>query len=142
MNRYEITNTTHLLGKRDMNYNSILNIEYVDEMVKKSIELKPKEVLYLTARSLPVSLIKYRIKGLISVVEISSKELKSKIKQDKATKNKGTEKEKEVKKTTTTTTTTKKQTTKSTSKKKSSSQTKSNTKNPTEKTMDIVKDNE
>lgn len=140
MNTYEIKNITHFLGKRDINFNTTLKIEYIDEMVKKNIELKPREVLYLTARSLPVSLIKYRIKGLVSVVEISGKELKSKINQNKVNKNKGAEKEKEVKKTTTTTT--KKQTTKSTSKKKSSSQTKSNTKNPTEKTMDIVRDNE
>ena len=41
MNTFKITNTTHLLGKRDVNYNMTINVDYNDSMVKKTVKLKP-----------------------------------------------------------------------------------------------------
>lgn len=75
MSTYKITNISQLAGKRDIKYNSTINIEYVDEMVKKTITIKPNETIYLTASSLPLSVHRLRIKNLITVSEISTSEL-------------------------------------------------------------------
>lgn len=77
MNTYKITNISHLLGKRDHKYNSTLDIDYIDNMVKKVSQLRPEESLYLTVNTLPLSLHRLRIKNLIDVVEVSPDELKS-----------------------------------------------------------------
>jgi hypothetical protein len=77
MNTYKITNITNTAGKRDFKFNSSLNIEYVDNMMKKSVTVKPGENLYLTISSLPMSVHKLRIKNLVSVVEVSKSELES-----------------------------------------------------------------
>ena len=37
MNNYKITNITNQLGKRDVSFNSMLDIEYIDGMTKKSL---------------------------------------------------------------------------------------------------------
>lgn len=73
---YKITNITNLVGKRDMKYNSILNIDYVDSMMKKTIKIMPGETVYLKISSLPLSVHRLRVKKLVSVVEITDTELK------------------------------------------------------------------
>lgn len=75
MSTYKITNISQLAGKRDAKYNSTIDIEYVDEMVKKTINIKPNETIYLTVSSLPLSVHRLRIKNLITVSEISTSEL-------------------------------------------------------------------
>jgi hypothetical protein len=75
MNTYKITNLTNTAGKRDFKFNSSLDIEYVDNMIKKKVSVKPGTSLYLTVSSLPMSVHKLRAKNLISVVEVSAKEL-------------------------------------------------------------------
>lgn len=75
MSTFKITNRTSTRAKRDVNYNSILDIDFIDEMERKVIGLKPDETIYFTAKSLPLSLHKLRIKGLVSVVEISDSQL-------------------------------------------------------------------
>lgn len=94
MSTYKITNITNLAGKRDNRYNSTLEVEYVDEMMKKTVKIKPASTLYLSIPSLPLSVHRLRVKGLVSVVEVSGEE------QQKlsATKTKDDEKKKEVKK--------------------------------------------
>ena len=77
MNTYKITNITNLAGKRDFKYNSILNIDYIDNMIKKNLEVKPGNTVYLTIQTLPLSIHRLRIKNLITVNEISSTELTS-----------------------------------------------------------------
>jgi len=74
---YKITNTTDLAGKRDLQYNSTLNIEYVDYMIRKTIKIKPGETIYLKIASLPLSVHNLRVRKLISVVEISENELRN-----------------------------------------------------------------
>lgn len=101
MNTYKIKNITDKLGKRDVNHNSTLKIFYVDEMEKKTINLKPKETIYYRTNSLPLSIHKLRIKGLVSVEDINEKQI------DKI-KNNQNNSEKENNNTTTTTTTKKK----------------------------------
>lgn len=75
MNTYKITNITNLLGKRDINYNSTLKIKYVDEMIRKTVDLKSNEVIFLSITSLPLSVHRLRIKNLVSVIEVANKEL-------------------------------------------------------------------
>jgi len=75
MTNYKITNLTNTAGKRDMKFNTVLNIEYVDEMKKKTINVKPGETVYLQISSLPLSVHRLRVKKLISVVEVSNNEL-------------------------------------------------------------------
>jgi hypothetical protein len=73
---YKITNITHTLGKRIPKNNSTIDIEYIENMVKKNVELKPKNTLYLSINGLPLSIHKLRAMKLISVVEVNDKELK------------------------------------------------------------------
>ena len=75
MNVYKITNITNLLGKRDLNFNSTLKIKYVDEMRKKTVELKPQEVMFLSITNLPLSVHRLRIKKLVSVTQVANKEM-------------------------------------------------------------------
>lgn len=79
MNTYKITNITNLVGKRDPKFNSVVNIEYVDNRTKKIIELKSGENVFITIQSLPLSVHRLRIKKLIEIVEVSPSELKKSI---------------------------------------------------------------
>ena len=73
---YKITNLTAKLGKRDANFNSTLKIGYLDGMERKHMYLKPTEEIYFTTDSLPISLHKYRVKGLVSISDVTYKELR------------------------------------------------------------------
>jgi hypothetical protein len=75
MSTYKITNVTNLAGKRDFSFNSTLDIEYVDGMVKKTIQLKAGDSLYLTVSTLPLSVHRLRVKKLITVTEVNASEL-------------------------------------------------------------------
>jgi regulation of enolase protein 1 (concanavalin A-like superfamily) len=77
MNTYKITNVTDTAGKRDFKFNSPISIEYVDNMMKKTVIVNPGKSLYLTVADLPLSVHKLRIKNLVSVVEVSQSELES-----------------------------------------------------------------
>ena len=83
MKAYKITNITHLLGKRNVKYNTELDAEYVDGMMKKTLTIKPQESTYLSLQTLPISIHRLRIKGLVTVKEISDKEMKNIIKLTK-----------------------------------------------------------
>jgi hypothetical protein len=80
MSTYKITNVTHLLGKRDFKFNSILDVDYVDGMLKKTVKIKPNDSLFLTVSSLPLSVHRLRVKGLIAVTEVNSTELENALK--------------------------------------------------------------
>lgn len=79
MNTYKITNITNLIGKRDVKFNSTLDITYVDSMIEKTIKIKPDETIYLQISSLPLSVHRLRVKKLISVVEISDNQFKRRL---------------------------------------------------------------
>jgi hypothetical protein len=76
MNTYKIINITDKLGKRAANYNSTLKISYVDRMERKTMMLKPNEEVYFTTDSLPISLHKFRVKGFVSISDVTDKELR------------------------------------------------------------------
>jgi hypothetical protein len=71
----KITNITHLLGKREHNFNSTISIEYADGFMKKNTLVKPNETIYITIDSMPISVHQLRINGSIIVSEISESEL-------------------------------------------------------------------
>ena len=75
MSTFKITNITDFLGKRDYKANSVLDIEYVDNMTKKIMSVKPKESVYLTINALPLSVHRLRVKNLITVSEVSDAEV-------------------------------------------------------------------
>ena len=75
MSTFKITNITNTIGKREAKYNSILNIEYVDKMTKKSIAIKAGDTIYLTLGKLPISAHLLRVKNLITISEVSNDEL-------------------------------------------------------------------
>ncbi|MDA3779562.1 MAG: hypothetical protein PF487_04960 [Bacteroidales bacterium] len=76
MKTFKITNTTNLVGRRDPKYNTIIDVEYIDNRIKKSTKLNAGESVFLTiSTQLPLSIHRLRIKGLITVTEITSTEL-------------------------------------------------------------------
>ena len=75
MNTYKITNVTNLVGKRDPKFNSVVNVEYIDNRTRKVKVLKPSESVFLTVQSLPLSVHRLRRKKLVDIVEISPAEL-------------------------------------------------------------------
>lgn len=83
MSTYRITNITHRAGKRDNKFNSNLDIEYVDNMMRKKVVLKPGSFMYLTVGMLPLSIHRLRMKNLVIVEEIAASEIASLTKQPK-----------------------------------------------------------
>lgn len=77
MTNFKITNITNTTGKRSMRFNSTLDIDYIDEMKKKTIKIKPGETVFLQIHSLPLSVHKLRVNKLISVIEVTNNELKN-----------------------------------------------------------------
>ena len=87
---YKITNITNTLGKREFKFNSTLDVSFVNGMERKIIKLKPGDSVYLTIPTLPLSIHRLRMKGLVTVVEVNENDLPSK----KKTKRKSTKKSK------------------------------------------------
>lgn len=73
MNTYKITNITNLLPKRDRKFNAVVDMEYVDKMLKKTIKVKPNDSVFLTVPILPLSVHRLRLKNLITVLEVPTK---------------------------------------------------------------------
>lgn len=95
MSTYKITNVTNLAGKRDFKSNSTLDIEYIDEMMKKTVKVKPGDSVYLTVSTLPLSVHRLRVKKLITVTEVNLADLEKamKVSQPKSNEVKATQKE-------------------------------------------------
>lgn len=74
---YKITNVTNLASKRDHKYNSTLDIDYIDGMVRKTVKVKPGNSLYLTVPALPLSVHRLRVKNLITVTEANITKLEN-----------------------------------------------------------------
>jgi hypothetical protein len=88
MSTYKITNITNLAGKRDFKFNSELDIDYVDNMTRKTLKVKPGNSVYLTVATLPLSVHRLRVKNLIAVEEVSAIELAQLMKQSQPVKSK------------------------------------------------------
>ena len=90
MNTYKIKNITKGLEKRDPNFNSTVIINYVDGMLNKQIKIKPDDVVYLTIKSLPISVNKLQLNGLVQIT--NHPKLERKPKMDDTVKNKSNKK--------------------------------------------------
>ena len=71
MVNYKITNITNQLGRRDPNFNSVLDIEYIDGFIKKIFKLMPNQTVFMNLVSLPLSVHKMRMKKFVIVNEVS-----------------------------------------------------------------------
>lgn len=76
MNTYKITNITNNLHKRDVHFKTPVKIQYVDNRMKKIAEVKTGESLFLTVETLPLSIHRLRVKGLVDVSDASVAEVK------------------------------------------------------------------
>ena len=114
MTYYKIKSITNGLGKRDINKNKVLDIEYTEKLELKIYKLPAGGELYISCASLPISLHKLRLKKLVHIVEISKKDFDIKSKDGAIKKPKPIKKDNKTSKKTTTKkiTTSKKTTTK------------------------------
>jgi formylmethanofuran dehydrogenase subunit E len=71
MAKYKILNVTYRLNKRDVNYNKTLSFEVADGFKVKKIKIEPNQLIYLDISKLPLTLQKYRMEGLITVLQIN-----------------------------------------------------------------------
>lgn len=67
MKSYKITNKTNKLHNRDRNYNSNVNIELIDNMIKRVIEISPGESIILNIKKIPLSIYRLVADNLISI---------------------------------------------------------------------------
>lgn len=71
MANYKITNITKSLDKRNPNYNSIVTIEYPENMLKKNVTINPDNQIVMVLSSLPQSITHLRMNKAIMVEEIN-----------------------------------------------------------------------
>jgi hypothetical protein len=69
--KYKIINNTFKLNKRDANFNKTLYFSYIDGFERKEISIKPSQLMYMEFNSLPISLRKLSLKGLVSIFQIT-----------------------------------------------------------------------
>lgn len=74
---YKITNITNLFGRRDINYNTVVDITYVDSMTVKHIKISPSETIYLKISSIPLSARTLNVKKMITILEVSENEMRT-----------------------------------------------------------------
>lgn len=72
--KYKLLNTTFKLNKRDENYNKTLYFDYVDGFEKKTITIRPSQLIYIEFKNLPISLHRLRMQGLVSVLQVTDDE--------------------------------------------------------------------
>lgn len=80
MAKYKILNVTYKLNKRDVNYNKTLSFEVTEGFKINKIKIEPNQLIYLDVSKLPLSLQKYRLDGLITVLQINDLDYKRELK--------------------------------------------------------------
>lgn len=81
MAKYKILNVTYKLNKRDVNYNKTLSFEVTEGFKVKKIKIEPNQLIYLDVSKLPLSLQKYRMEGLITILQINDLDYKRELKE-------------------------------------------------------------
>jgi len=71
---YRIKNITNLLDRRHLNHKTVVDLDYNDQLTKKTIKLGVGETKYIEFGNKPLSLQKLIMKGFVTVEEISKKE--------------------------------------------------------------------
>lgn len=77
MANYKILNITDQTGKRDRHHNLTLDVDFVVGMIGEKKKIRPGEFIIIKSQKLPLSVHKLRLEGLVSVTEISDKEINS-----------------------------------------------------------------
>lgn len=131
MGYYKIKNITNTLAKRHPNKNSAVKISLHDGLKKSEYEISSGEEIAMECQTIPVDLQKLRIKGHVTIVEMSKNNFLSQLKESQKPEQSEEKEEKSSKKKSTTTSSTK-STTRKSSTKKSSSRKKSTTTTTTE----------
>jgi hypothetical protein len=72
---YKITNLTGTLPKRASKYNTVATFNYADGLMKKTINIKPNDVAYLTVDRLPIGVHHLRILKLVDVTQVNKSEI-------------------------------------------------------------------
>lgn len=83
MGIYKITSLTNMLGKRELKSNSVLEFDYVEGMINRTVKIWPGSSVFLNISSLPLSLQKLRVKNLIAISEITEMEMNQVIESKK-----------------------------------------------------------
>ena len=71
---YKIKNITQTLAKRDANKDKILNIKYNIGFIEKIYSLPVGQEMIISCTNLPTTIQSLRIKGFVTVREISENE--------------------------------------------------------------------
>jgi len=82
MGYFKIKNITNSLPKRHVKKDSMVEIEYSGGFIKKSFKLNSGAEAYIEAGNLPISIHKLRMKGMISIVEVSKNDFYKKQKPE------------------------------------------------------------
>lgn len=83
MNTYRIINTTERLEKRHPRYSTAVELNYVDEMQNKKINLHPNKDVYLKIDKPPISFYQLKIEGYIQIIDVTGMEFKTNLKNKK-----------------------------------------------------------
>jgi len=81
MAKYKILNVTYKLNKRDVNYNKTLSFEVTEGFKINKVKIEPNQLIYLDISKLPLSLQKYRMEGLITILQINDLDYKRELKE-------------------------------------------------------------
>ncbi|MFA5528284.1 MAG: hypothetical protein WC996_06670 [Peptostreptococcales bacterium] len=81
MAKYKILNVTYKLNKRDVNYNKTLSFEVTEGFKINKVKIEPNQLIYLDINKLPLSLQKYRMEGLITILQINDLDYKRELKE-------------------------------------------------------------
>lgn len=71
MANYKIKNITNSLDKRNPNFNIILDLDYVDNMLKKTIKIKPNQEVVMSLGLIPQNINHLRMNKMIIIEEIN-----------------------------------------------------------------------
>lgn len=71
MANYKIKNITKNLEKRNPNFNSNVGVEYIDSMVKKTVQLKPDQEIIMVLNMISPSINRLKQKNMIIIEEIN-----------------------------------------------------------------------
>lgn len=71
MVNYKITNITKNLDRRNPVYNSIVTLEYPENMMKKTVSVNPDQQIVIVLSSLPQTINHLRMNNLIMIEEIN-----------------------------------------------------------------------
>lgn len=74
---FRIKNITNLLDKRHPAYNTSVEIEYINGLLRKKITIKPDNDIILSSKSLLPSVDRLRLNGHVLITQVTGYEIKN-----------------------------------------------------------------